>query len=338
MRLENKVAVVTGSSSGIGEAIALAFAAEGAAVVVNYSRHEDAAQKVLDKIENAGGKGLVVGADVSDPKEVEAMVQQAVGTFGRLDIMVNNAGMERKMPFLETPFEVWQETIAVNLTGAWLGCQAAAKQMVAQGEGGRIINVSSVHEDLAMPTNSPYCATKGGVRMLMRTLAVELAPHDITVNNIAPGAIETPMDAPLEQNPDEMKELLSEIPLGTDGQAGRGREPGPLPRLGRLLLRNGQHPLRRRRHDPPRRNAVKHAAPGSARLRLSACFGPSGLACRVAGARFPGVRFYRPLLFSGDGPILSLMVPREGEGHANLTSTDVCRGPRRLEEELLVDP
>jgi glucose 1-dehydrogenase len=218
VRLENKVAVVTGSSSGIGEAIALAFAAEGAAVVVNYSRHEDAAQKVLDKIENAGGKGLVVGADVSDPKEVEAMVQQAVGTFGRLDIMVNNAGMERKMPFLETPFEVWQQTIAVNLTGPWLGCQAAAKQMVTQGDGGRIINVSSVHEDLAMPTNSPYCATKGGVRMLMRTLAVELAPHDITVNNIAPGAIETPMDAPLEQNPDQMKKLLSEIPLGRMGK------------------------------------------------------------------------------------------------------------------------
>jgi glucose 1-dehydrogenase len=218
VRLENKVTVVTGSSSGIGEAIALAFAANGAAVVVNYSRHEDAAQKVLEKIEGAGGKGLVVGADVSDPKEVEAMVQQATDAFGRLDIMVNNAGMEHKMPFLETPFEVWQETIAVNLTGAWLGCQAAAKQMVAQGEGGRIINVSSVHEDLAMPTNAPYCATKGGVRMLMRTLAVELAPHKITVNNIAPGAIETPMDAPLEQNPDEMKELLSEIPLGRMGK------------------------------------------------------------------------------------------------------------------------
>ena len=218
MRLENKVAVVTGSSSGIGEAIALAVAAEGAAVVVNYSRHEDGAQKVLDKIEAAGGKGLVVGADVSDPKEMEAMVQQATDAFGRLDIMVNNAGMERKMPFLETPFEVWQETIGVNLTGTWLGCQAAAKRMVSQGDSGRIINVSSVHEDLAMPTNAPYCATKGGVRMLMRTLAVELAPHGITVNNIAPGAIETPMDAPLEEHPDEMKELLSEIPLGRMGK------------------------------------------------------------------------------------------------------------------------
>jgi glucose 1-dehydrogenase len=192
MRLGNKVALVTGSSSGIGEAIALAFAREGATVVVNYSRHEDAAQEVLEKIEGSGGKGLVVGADVSDPKEVEAMIQQAVGAFGRLDIMVNNAGMERKMPFLETPFEVWKETIAVNLTGTWLGCQAAAKQMVTQGDGGRIINVSSVHEDLAMPTNSPYCATKGGVRMLMRTLAVELAPNDITVNNIAPAPSKPP--------------------------------------------------------------------------------------------------------------------------------------------------
>ena len=218
MRLENKVAVVTGSSSGIGEAIALAFAAEGAAVVVNYSRRADAAQTVLQNIEDAGGKGLVVGADVSDPNEVGAMIQKSVDAFGRLDIMVNNAGMERKMPFLETPFEVWQETIAVNLTGTWLGCQAAAKQMVAQGDPGRIINVSSVHEDLAMPTNSPYCATKGGVRMLMRTLAVELAPHDITVNNIAPGAIDTPMDAPLKQNPGMMRELLSEIPLGRMGK------------------------------------------------------------------------------------------------------------------------
>ena len=107
MRLENKVAVVTGSSSGIGEAIALAFAANGAAVVVNYARQENAAQKVLEKIEDADGKGLVVGADVSDPKEVEAMIQQSTAAFGRLDIMVNNAGMERKMPFLETPFEVW---------------------------------------------------------------------------------------------------------------------------------------------------------------------------------------------------------------------------------------
>ena len=125
----------------------------------------------------------------------------------------NNAGMEETMPFLETPLDVWNRTIAVNLTGSWLGCQEAAKQMVSQGGSGRIINVSSVHEDLPMPTNSPYCATKGGLRMLMRTIAVELAPHNITVNNIAPGAVDTPMDAPLEQDASQMQQLLSEIPL-----------------------------------------------------------------------------------------------------------------------------
>ena len=218
MRLENKVAIVTGSSSGIGEAIALAFAAEGAAVVVDYVGHPDAAGEVVGKVEDAGGRGLAVAADVSSPAQVGALVGKAVQTFGRLDVMVNNAGLERKMPFLETPFEVWQQTLAVNLTGPWLGSQEAAKQMVAQGGGGRIINISSVHEDLAMPTNAPYCATKGGVRMLMRTLAVELAPHSITVNNIAPGAIDTPMDAPLKEDPDKMEELLSEIPLGRIGK------------------------------------------------------------------------------------------------------------------------
>lgn len=219
MRLENKVAIVTGSSSGIGEAIALAFAAEGAAVVVDYVGHPDAAGEVVGKVEDAGGRGLAVAADVSSPAEVRALVGKAVETFGRLDVMVNNAGLERKMPFLDTPFKVWQQTLAVNLTGPWLGSQEAAKQMVAQeGGGGRIINISSVHEDLAMPTNAPYCATKGGVRMLMRTLAVELAPHGITVNNIAPGAIDTPMDAPLKEDPDKMEALLSEIPLGRMGK------------------------------------------------------------------------------------------------------------------------
>ncbi len=218
MRLRNKVAVVTGSSSGIGEAIALAFAEEGAAVVVNYRGHPDAAQGVVEKIEGAGGRGLAVQADVSKPGDVEALIRATVEEFARLDVMVNNAGMERKMPFLETPFDVWEQTIAVNLTGPWLGCQGAAKQMVEGGEGGRIINVSSVHEDLPMPTNSPYCAAKGGVRMLARTLAVELAPHGITVNNIAPGAIDTPMDAPLKEHPEEMRALLSEIPLGRMGR------------------------------------------------------------------------------------------------------------------------
>src|SRR5215217_3840707 len=218
LRLENKVAVITGSSSGIGSAIALAFAEEGAAVAVDYRSHPGEAKEIVDQVESSGGKAISVHADVSSPEDVKNLIQKAVEEFGRLDVMVNNAGTEEKIPFLETPLDVWDRIISVNLTGAWLGCQEAARQIVNQGGSGRIINVSSVHEDLPMPTNSPYCAAKGGLRMLTRTIAVELAPHDITVNNIAPGAIETPMDAPLEEHPRQMEELLSEIPLGRMGK------------------------------------------------------------------------------------------------------------------------
>jgi glucose 1-dehydrogenase len=218
MQLRDKVAIVTGSSSGIGRAIALAFAREGAAVAVNYARNAAGAESTVKEIADGGGRALAVQADISKPEDVKNLVGRTVREFGRLDIMVNNAGVEHKMPFLETPLEVWEEVIAVNLRGPWLGCQETARQLVAQGGPGRIINVSSVHEDLPMPTNSPYCAAKGGLRMLTRTIAVELAPHDITINNIAPGAIETPMDAPLEEHPRQMEELLSEIPLGRMGK------------------------------------------------------------------------------------------------------------------------
>ena len=214
MQLENKVAIVTGASLGIGRAIALAFAKEGAAVTVDYRSHPDEAKEVVERIEDAGGRGLSVQADVAKPEDVANLVRKPVEEFGHLDIMINNAGIEHKMPFLETPLEVWNKVISVNLTGPWLGCQEAAKQLVSQGGPGRILNISSVHEDLPMPTNSPYCAAKGGLRMLTRTIALELAPYGITVNNVAPGAVETPMDAPLEDHPDRMEKLLSEIPLG----------------------------------------------------------------------------------------------------------------------------
>ena len=208
MQLENKVAVITGSSLGIGSAIALAFAKEGAAVAVDYRSHPDEAKEIVEQIESSGSKAISVHADVSNPEDVKNLIQKAVEEFGQLDVMINNAGMEEKMPFLETPLDVWNKTIAVNLTGAWLGCQEAAKQMVSQGGSGRILNISSVHEDLPMPTNSPYCAT----------IAVELAPHNITVNNIAPGAVDTPMDAPLEEDAHKMQQLLSEIPLRRMGK------------------------------------------------------------------------------------------------------------------------
>lgn len=214
MQLENKVAVVTGAGSGIGRAIALAFAREGAAVAVNYGHHPQAASDTVKEIETAGGRAVAIRADVTKQEDVRALIRSSVQELGRLDILVNNAGVEYKMPFLKTPLEVWEKVIAVNLTGPWLGCREAAEQLVSQGGPGRIINISSVHEDLPMPTNSPYCAAKGGLRMLTRTVAVELAPYGITVNNIAPGAVETPMDAPLEEHPDQMERLLSEIPLG----------------------------------------------------------------------------------------------------------------------------
>jgi glucose 1-dehydrogenase len=218
LRLQNKAAVITGASLGIGSAIALALGKEGAAVAVDYRSHPDEAKKIVDQIGGSGGRATSVRADVSNPEDVKNLIQSAVDEFGRLDVMVNNAGMEEKMPFLDTPLDVWNRTIAVNLTGAWLGCQEAARQMVNQGGSGRIINISSVHEDLPMTTNSPYCTAKGGLRMLMRTIAVELAPHNITVNNIAPGAVDTPMDAPLKHDANQMQQLLSEIPLRRMGK------------------------------------------------------------------------------------------------------------------------
>lgn len=218
MQLRDRVAIVTGGDTGIGKAISLGFAREGASVVVDYHGDSRPADALIEEIENFGGRAAAVAADVATAGDVERLVATAVEKFGGVDVLVNNAGLEEKHPFLEMPLEVWTKVIAVNLTGVWLCTQAAAKHMASQKRGGRIINISSVHEDIAMPTNAPYCASKGGVRMLMRTVAVELAPHGITVNDIAPGAIDTPMDAPLKRDPREMRQLLSEIPLGRMGR------------------------------------------------------------------------------------------------------------------------
>ena len=212
MNLQDKVAVVTGAATGIGRAIATQFVRDGAKVVIDYVGASDKADDLAHALGTIGS-AVAVAADVSDEQQVDMLVEHAVKTFGRLDVFVNNAGIEKKFPFLETPTEYWQKVLAINLTGPFLCSRRAAKQMVAQGGGGRIINISSVHEDVTMPTNAAYCATKGGLRMLMRTIAVELAPHGITVNNIAPGAVDTPMDASLEQNQAAMTALLNEIPL-----------------------------------------------------------------------------------------------------------------------------
>jgi glucose 1-dehydrogenase len=218
MKLENKVAIVTGSATGIGEAIAIRFAREGAAVVVDYVGKPDAPGDVEKKIANFGGKSMSVEADVSDPNQVQSLIESAVKAFGRLDIVVNNAGIEKKAAFVDYPAEELHKILAVNLVGPFLVCQAAARQMIKQGEGGRLINISSVHEDLPMPTNAAYCASKGGLRMLTRTIAVELAKDRITVNNIGPGAVYTPIDADIEAKPEMEKSLMSEIPLNRWGK------------------------------------------------------------------------------------------------------------------------
>jgi glucose 1-dehydrogenase len=218
MRLQGKTAVVTGAGTGIGQAIAIAFAQQGAAVVVDYVGNATASQDTMSKIGAIGGKSLAIDADISIPDQVNALISQTVAAFGKLDIFVNNAGIEKKFAFVDYPLEVWQKIMAVNLTGPFLCAQAAAKQMILQGGGGRIINISSIHEDLPMPTNAPYCASKGGLRMLMRTIAVELAPHQITVNNIGPGAIYTPIDKDVESDPKLNDQILAEIPLGRWGK------------------------------------------------------------------------------------------------------------------------
>jgi glucose 1-dehydrogenase len=213
MRLRDKVAVVTGGDSGIGKAISMLLAHEGARVVVDYIGDRSTADKLVDEVENFGGRAFAVDANISQPSDVEKLVHETVRHFGRLDVLVNNAGIEEQHPFLEMPFETWKKVIDIDLTGPWICSQVAAKQMVRQRSGGRIINISSVHEELTMPTNAPYCAAKGGLRMMMRTIAVELAPHNITVNNVCPGAVETPMDAKLKKDSKRYEKLLNEIPL-----------------------------------------------------------------------------------------------------------------------------
>jgi glucose 1-dehydrogenase len=214
--LEGKVAVVTGAGSGIGHAIAAAFGAAGASVVVNYFGYEQEAEQLAAQLSASGMRSIAVKADVSDPAEVQGMVDRAVKELGSVDVLVNNAGVESAAPFLEITEELWDRMLHIDLKGAFLCAQACARVMKERG-GGSIVNISSIHEDVPFPGFTPYASAKGGMRMLMRNAALELAPFKIRVNNIAPGAIKTPIQVATGLDPAKEARIDAIVPLGRLG-------------------------------------------------------------------------------------------------------------------------
>lgn len=216
--LEGKVAIVTGGNSGIGKAIVEALAHRGAQVVIDYRSHPEATEELEREIGAFGGSSFGVQADVANLEDLKRLVQATVDRYGRLDVIVNNAGIETRSSILDTTPEQFDKVLDVNLRGVFFATQYAAQQMIAQGGGGRIINISSVHEDWPMPGNTPYCCAKGGVRMLTRTAALELAPHGITVVNVGPGAVATPINDATMNNPELLAKLNAAIPLGRMAQ------------------------------------------------------------------------------------------------------------------------
>ena len=214
MSLKNKVAIVTGGNSGIGRAIVLELARQDASIVIDYVAHPDATEKLEQKLARLGDQSIGVNADVSKLTDLQKLVDAAVARFGRLDIMVNNAGIETRSSVLDTTEDQYDRVLAINLKSAFFGTQLAAKQMIKQGSGGRIINISSVHEDWPMPGNTAYCLAKGGVRMLTRTAGVELARHNICVVGVGPGAVATQINLSTMTDPAKLAQLDSAIPLG----------------------------------------------------------------------------------------------------------------------------
>lgn len=223
--LQGQTALVTGSSSGIGEGIAKAMAAAGAKVVVNYARSKDAAEQVVKDIEDAGGTALVVGADVSREEDAKRLVGAACEAYGTLDILVSNAGIQMDAKFVDMTLEQWQKVIGVNLTGAFLVAREAVKVFLSRGvvpqvsaAAGKIIFISSVHQEIPWGGRANYTASKGGVQMLMKTLAQELAPAKIRVTAIAPGAIKTKINRAAWDSPEAAESLLQLIPYGRIGE------------------------------------------------------------------------------------------------------------------------
>ena len=221
MLLEGRKAIVTGASSGIGKAAAIRLAAEGASVCVNYfsDKEKADANAVVDAVKKSGTNGIACQADVGAEADVIGMVEQTVAAFGGVDILVNNAGIENQVPILEMPLADWERVIRTNLTGTFLCLREAGKVMAKNG-GGVIVNISSVHEFIPWPGFAHYCATKGGMKLLMQTAARELAElkTGIRVLNIAPGAIATPINNFVLDDHEARHNVEAEIPIGRFGQ------------------------------------------------------------------------------------------------------------------------
>lgn len=224
MKLENQTAIVTGGSSGIGLGIVKAYAAAGANVAVNYYKSDEEAAEVVESIKKAGGNAIAIQADVSDEAAVDELFSKTLKTYGAIDILVANAGMQKDAAFTQMTLEDWNRVIAVNLTGQFLCCRAAVRQFIEQGvrksiscAAGKIICMSSVHEIIPWAGHVNYAASKGGVNLMMQSIAQEVAEQKIRVNSIAPGAIKTPINESAWSTPEALEKLLKLIPYGRIG-------------------------------------------------------------------------------------------------------------------------
>ncbi|MDT3403120.1 SDR family NAD(P)-dependent oxidoreductase [Mucilaginibacter terrae] len=212
-RFQNKVALVTGSSQGIGAACALRLAADGADIILNGRKLDERGEDIIKQIEALGRRAHFLVADVSKMQNVVDLVNEAISVYGQLDILVNNAGVEKNNDFWNVTEEEYDFVMDTNLKGIFFGIQAFVKYCMNNKRGGVVVNMSSVHEEIIFPHFAAYCASKGGLKMLTRNLATELAPLNIRINNVAPGAIATPINKKLMETPELLEGVLDNIPM-----------------------------------------------------------------------------------------------------------------------------